>query len=277
MALTQVIARYRNRYFKLKLCGDVEADIARLTQIAAVLDPLGRLSRHARRQRAVRRCRRRRATSSDALVREPRLARLRDATLYLEQPLARSIALDTGVHAVARRMPLIIDESDATIDAFVRARALGYAGVSSKTCKGVYKSLLNAARCARWNAAGDGAPAFMTGEDLTAQAGTCRAAGSRARRRCSAFRTSSATAIITSPASRASTRRSASSRRFSPRIRTCTSAPATRCALAIRDGEIALASLAVARLRIRPHGPTSSRMQPIGETGPERIHSVSEV
>jgi len=39
-------------------------------------------------------------------------------------------------------------------------------GVSSKTCKGIYKSLINAARCAQW-----GPDYFMTGEDLTLQAG----------------------------------------------------------------------------------------------------------
>ena len=61
---------------------------------------------------------------------------------------------------------MIIDESDDSLDAFPRAKALGYRGVSSKTCKGFYKSLINAARCAAW---GDGY--FMTGEDLTIQAG----------------------------------------------------------------------------------------------------------
>ena len=76
-----------------------------------------------------------------------------------------------SVRSLSAGVPLIIDESDATLDAFPRARALGYAGVSSKNCKGVYKSLLNAARCARWNAAQDGSNAFMTGEDLTAQPG----------------------------------------------------------------------------------------------------------
>ena len=52
-----------------------------------------------------------------------------------------------------------------------RARALGYAGVSSKCCKGLYKSILNAARCALWNTEDRGANYFMTGEDLTTQAG----------------------------------------------------------------------------------------------------------
>ena len=72
--------------------------------------------------------------------------------------------------ALARRRPLLIDESDATLDAFPAARALGYRGVSSKSCKGIYKSLLNAARCAQWNAA---TPRryFLSAEDLTMQAG----------------------------------------------------------------------------------------------------------
>ena len=64
---------------------------------------------------------------------------------------------------------MIIDESDADLDVFPRARALGYAGVSSKTCKGLYKSMINAARCLRWNA--EGPRYFMSAEDLTLQAG----------------------------------------------------------------------------------------------------------
>ena len=71
--------------------------------------------------------------------------------------------------------PVLIDESDGTLDAFVQARARGYAGVSSKTCKGLYKSLLNAARCRQLNqreeAAGRAPHYFMSGEDLTTQAG----------------------------------------------------------------------------------------------------------
>jgi hypothetical protein len=61
----------------------------------------------------------------------------------------------------------MIDESDATFDAFAAAVGAGYAGVSSKSCKGVYKSVVNAARCAR----GRAGRLFMSAEDLTAQAG----------------------------------------------------------------------------------------------------------
>jgi hypothetical protein len=75
------------------------------------------------------------------------------------------------VSALAEEKPVIIDESDDSLEAFPRARRLGYTGVSSKTCKGLYKSLLNAARCRLWNRE-EGAPRyFMSGEDLTLQAG----------------------------------------------------------------------------------------------------------
>jgi hypothetical protein len=52
----------------------------------------------------------------------------------------------------------------------VRARAKGYRGVSSKTCKGIYKSFVNAARCALWNRETPGRY-LMSAEDLTIQAG----------------------------------------------------------------------------------------------------------
>ncbi|MDQ6638468.1 MAG: mandelate racemase, partial [Pseudomonadota bacterium] len=41
----------------------------------------------------------------------------------------------------------------------------------SKNCKGFYKSIVNLARCRVWNAEGTGEGYFMSGEDLTTQAG----------------------------------------------------------------------------------------------------------
>jgi hypothetical protein len=64
-----------------------------------------------------------------------------------------------------------VDESDGELGSFVQARAHGYAGISSKTCKGFYKSVLNAARCAAWNREERRVRYFMSGEDLTTQAG----------------------------------------------------------------------------------------------------------
>jgi hypothetical protein len=95
---------------------------------------------------------------------DPRLSRLVKSVLFIEQPVKRQKAFAARVEGIDK--PVIIDESDDALDAFPRARALGYRGVSSKTCKGIYKSLINGARCAAW---GEGY--FMSGEDLTIQAG----------------------------------------------------------------------------------------------------------
>ena len=61
---------------------------------------------------------------------------------------------------------MIIDESDCSLDAFPQAVELGYRGVSTKSCKGLYKSLINFARCEKL-----GADYFLSAEDLTMQAG----------------------------------------------------------------------------------------------------------
>jgi hypothetical protein len=162
--LEEVAATYRHAWWKLKVAGDVAADVDRLCRIAAVLDRLHgyHVSLDGNEQYAD-------AEGVAALWRameaEPRLRRLSASVAYIEQPVARARALRTRI-AAAR--PVIIDESDGALDAFVEARALGYAGVSSKACKGVWRSLLNFARCRHW---GEGY--FMTGEDLTTLAGIC--------------------------------------------------------------------------------------------------------
>ena len=80
-------------------------------------------------------------------------------------------ALYDDVSALSRVKTVIIDESDDELGAFPRACGLGYTGVSSKCCKGLYKSIFNAARCAQWNTEAGAPRYFMSGEDLTIQAG----------------------------------------------------------------------------------------------------------
>jgi hypothetical protein len=99
-----------------------------------------------------------------------RIARA-DSVLFIEQPITRRNALLHDVGPLGTFRPVIIDESDADLDAFPEARARGYRGVSSKSCKGFYKSLLNAARCAMWNREAGRGAFFMSAEDLTTQAG----------------------------------------------------------------------------------------------------------
>ena len=67
-------------------------------------------------------------------------------------------------------MPSVIPLSGAR-GKCAAALQLGYSGVSSKTCKGLYKSLLNAARVAKLNARTGGQRYFMSAEDLTTLAG----------------------------------------------------------------------------------------------------------
>jgi L-alanine-DL-glutamate epimerase-like enolase superfamily enzyme len=167
--LDEAIDSYRCSYFKLKVSGAPEQDIARLTAIARTLDRLSSyvvtLDGNEQFQDA---------ETAAAFWRQvrstPALKRLADATLYIEQPLPRAITLDTDVRKLAGSTPVLMDEADNTLDAFVGATARGYTGVSSKTCKGIYKSLLNAARCRELNEI-NGAHYFMSAEDLTCQAG----------------------------------------------------------------------------------------------------------
>jgi len=169
--LEEVVQAYGHRYFKLKVGGDIAADLARLSSIASVLDRADApyfVSLDGNEQYA----------DADGIaqlmarVREaPALERLYASILFVEQPIARKHALDVDLATAPIGKPVIVDESDGELDTFVQARARGYAGVSSKTCKGFYKSILNAARCASWNAQQQGVRYFMSAEDLTTQAG----------------------------------------------------------------------------------------------------------
>ena len=169
--LEEVISRYGQRWFKLKVSGRLDADVARLSAIAAVLDRSATpyfVSLDGNEQyesaAAV-------AELVAAIRAAPALARLWSSIAFIEQPIARKLALTEDLRGANLHKPVIVDESDGELDAFVQARARGYAGVSSKTCKGVYRSLLNAARCEAWNREQDATRYFMSAEDLTTQAG----------------------------------------------------------------------------------------------------------
>jgi L-alanine-DL-glutamate epimerase-like enolase superfamily enzyme len=170
-SLEEVVAAYGHHYFKLKIGGNLAADLQRLTDIAAVLDRIATpyyVSLDGNEQyddiAALLELWRRMQTA-------PQLKRLVASILFIEQPITRAHALDSDVSVLSQVRPVIIDESDDDLGAFPRARRLGYAGVSSKCCKGLYKSILNAARCSNWNAQAGSPRYFMTGEDLTTQAG----------------------------------------------------------------------------------------------------------
>ena len=110
--LEEVVARYGQRYFKLKVGGDARADVERLSAIAAVLDAhFDRLREpyHA---------------SLDGneqyddiegvaelwarMKAEPRLRRMVASVLFIEQPVKRQKALERKIEGIDK--PVIIDE-----------------------------------------------------------------------------------------------------------------------------------------------------------------------
>ena len=156
------------RYFKLKLAGDPEADTARLVRIGRELAKLPyacSVTLDANEQYADPGDLR---SLTDRLSRDAALAPIASRLLYIEQPMPRDVTRATPLHGLAA-YGFIIDEADDSYNAFVAARALGYRGISSKSCKGIYKSVINATRAAKWSAEQE--KFFVTGEDLTCQAG----------------------------------------------------------------------------------------------------------
>lgn len=169
--LEEIIDVYGHRYFKIKVRGEIAADIDRLKAIAAVLDQKAKpykISLDGNEQ----------YETVDgvleliaAIEAENTLAEFWASTLFIEQPIKRAVALSVDVHAIADKRPVIIDESDEALDTYLVARERGYGGVSSKNCKGFYKSIINSARCRIWNDAQSEIDYFMSAEDLTCQAG----------------------------------------------------------------------------------------------------------
>ena len=163
--LEAAIRRYGLHHFKLKLSGRIDADVERLTRIAAVLRahaPDHRVTLDGN------------ETFTDAAslgaywqaLRGNRdLADLLHRTLLLEQPLARAVALRESIAPLGIEVPVILDESDDHASALDEGLALGYRGISSKACKGIYRSLRNARRIAQ------DPRLLLSGEDLTCQAG----------------------------------------------------------------------------------------------------------
>jgi hypothetical protein len=156
------------RYFKLKLNGDPEHDAARLLRIGRELARLPydyRVTLDANEQYASLAAL---GELADRLDKDGALTPIAAKLLYIEQPMPRESFRQSPLGALVRR-DVIIDEADDCYDAFPAARNLGYRGISSKSCKGIYKSIVNATRAAIWS--NEDERFFVTGEDLTCQAG----------------------------------------------------------------------------------------------------------
>src|SRR5580698_5498173 len=156
------------RYFKLKLSGNPESDAARLVRIGRELKKLPyaySVTLDANEQYADLGDLK---SLVDRLGQDSALVPIASRLLYIEQPMPRDLTRAAPINGMAV-YDFIIDEADDSYNAFVSARALGYRGISSKSCKGIYKSVINATRAAKWSMGNE--KFFVTGEDLTCQAG----------------------------------------------------------------------------------------------------------
>jgi hypothetical protein len=153
------------RFFKVKVSGNVEADLERMAKVWSVvsgaLEPVITLDANE---------------AYEDLGAFAEFVRRFEAEQigcfqhveYIEQPLPRALTLDPKttkqIRAISESKRLLIDEADGTVDAFRRALNIGYLGTSHKNCKGFFKSLANHALMIHRSL--DGHDTFLSGEDL---------------------------------------------------------------------------------------------------------------
>jgi len=171
-ALTDCIDTYKLRFFKIKLCGDLDIDRDRLVDLVDLLERKVPRYRHTldgneqfRDMAAFR-------SHWDALAAHPELRSFlsREHLIFVEQPIQRDAALLPELRDVFRSwndaLPIIIDESDAELHSLRQALELGYAGSSHKNCKGVIKGIINACYLAYLRKENPETEFILSGEDL---------------------------------------------------------------------------------------------------------------
>lgn len=164
--LEDCIRTYGLRHFKIKLCGDLTTDRPRLEAIEKILTASAtdyQVSLDGNEQfKAFPAFR----DYWDELNGIPAVQRLIERLLFVEQPVHRDHALDSGLLEWADRPAIIIDESDANVAAVPLALKLGYAGASHKNCKGVFRGIAAACLLENRKHREPGRTFIHSGEDL---------------------------------------------------------------------------------------------------------------
>lgn len=169
--LEEHLQQNKVRFVKIKVANRADEDLQRLRAIAALME------RYRGDDYAVTVDGNEQYRSADqflslveSIESSPELARLWRNTVLVEQPLERRVALDArhaaGIRALGERKPVIIDESDGHLRSYREAIDAGYRGVSSKSCKGVVKSMLNAGLTRFFNEQHSDRRLLMSAEDL---------------------------------------------------------------------------------------------------------------
>ena len=171
LALDECIRSYGLSYFKVKVCGNPDIDRARLAKLAAIFgrETGGdyRITLDGNEQFADIASF---AAGWQAWRDDPAIRPMLDRLIFVEQPLHRDRALEPAVGEALRawgseKPPLVIDESEATLESLPAALELGYRGTSHKNCKGIVKGIANACLLEHRRRR-DGTDLLLSGEDL---------------------------------------------------------------------------------------------------------------
>jgi hypothetical protein len=170
-SLESCIQFYGVNHFKIKVNGQLEPDIERLSAIENLFNRLnladfaftldGNEQFHE--------------VSTfrafwNSLQESERMRTFFEHLVFVEQPFHRDLALTEAIGEALKSWtqapPIIIDESDATLDSAFTALQLGYSGTSHKNCKGVFKGIINRAMINQRNLEAGSSRYLMSGEDL---------------------------------------------------------------------------------------------------------------
>jgi hypothetical protein len=170
LALDDCIRRYGLSYFKVKVCGNPDTDRARLAKLAAIFgrETGGdyRITLDGNEQFADIASF---AAEWQAWQDNPAIRPMLERLIFVEQPLHRDHALAPEVGEALKAWenapPLVIDESEATLESLTTALDLGYRGTSHKNCKGIVKGIVNACLL-EYRRRRHGTDFLLSGEDL---------------------------------------------------------------------------------------------------------------
>ncbi|MFH1759516.1 MAG: hypothetical protein ABIA63_00310, partial [bacterium] len=171
-SLESCIKTYGLRHFKIKINGDLDFNTERLINISDVI------SSWAEPDYAFTLDGNECFTDPEQLrilwekiSVEPSLKDFLNHIIFVEQPFIRSIALSAAVGNFIKgwknRPPVIIDESDSTLQSFAKALSSGYSGTSHKNCKGIFKGIANSCFINYLREEDPESSLILSGEDLS--------------------------------------------------------------------------------------------------------------